>query len=116
MLATVAIGPNPCATNNGGCSHMCVLSAVEPAGYSCLCPSDYSLTENKTFCERKYRSKVISVLKMILHPAFLAPPRLLFSVYSNLIRRVNIDGENLVTVYTTSYPRVLDYDFRLDSD
>lgn len=54
----IHIVPNPCATNNGGCSHMCVLSAVEPAGYSCLCPSDYSLTDNK-ICERKYRSNNI---------------------------------------------------------
>ena len=47
----------------------------------------------------------------------LAPPRLLFSIYySSLIRRVNIDGENLVTVYTTSYPRALDYDFQLECD
>lgn len=53
---------------------------------------------------------------MILHPALLAPPRLLFSVYSNLIRRVNIDGDNLVTVYSTFYPRALDYDLRLDTN
>ena len=52
---------------------------------------------------------------MILYSAFLAPPRLLFS-YSNLIRRINIDGENLMTMYTIYYPRALDYDFRLDSD
>lgn len=61
LLPSQYIVPNPCATNNSGCSHMCVLSAVEPAGYSCLCPSDYSLTDNKT-CERKYRSN----LKMFL--------------------------------------------------
>lgn len=49
---------------------------------------------------------------MILCSVSLAPPRILFSMYSNLIRRVNTDGENLVTVYTTSYPRVLDYDIQ----
>lgn len=27
--------PNPCSTNNGGCSHMCLLN---PKGYSCACP------------------------------------------------------------------------------
>lgn len=35
---------------------------------------------------------------------------------SHLIRRVNIDGENLMTVYSASYPRALDYDIQLDSD
>jgi hypothetical protein len=47
----------------------------------------------------------------------LAPPRILFSMYSShLIRRVNIDGKNLMTVYSASYPRALDYDILLDSD
>ena len=44
--------PNPCGVNNGECNHMCVLSAVESAGFSCLCTGDYILTENKTHCER----------------------------------------------------------------
>ena len=45
----------------------------------------------------------------------LAPPRILFSMYSShLIQRVNIDGENLMTVYSASYPRALDYDIQLD--
>lgn len=49
---------------------------------------------------------------MLSSSVYLAPPRLLFSMYSNLIRRVNTDGEDLVTIYTASYARALDYDFR----
>ena len=30
--------PNPCLTTNGGCSHFCLLSAVDPRGYICDCP------------------------------------------------------------------------------
>ena len=96
---------------------MCVLSAVESAGYSCLCPGDYILTENKTHCERKLDYIWVYIhcsQRLDYYCAFLAPPRLLFSVYSNLIRRINTDGENLMTVYTTTYPRALDYDFQLD--
>ena len=32
--------PDPCADNNGGCSHLCLLSATERAGYSCVCPDN----------------------------------------------------------------------------
>ena len=42
----------------------------------------------------------------------VAPPRLLFSVYSTLVRRVNIDGQNLVTIYSATYPRALDFDYQ----
>ena len=29
---------NPCAIDNGGCTHLCLLSAVGPAGFCCVCP------------------------------------------------------------------------------
>ena len=29
---------DPCGSNNGGCSHLCLLSAAAAAGYSCVCP------------------------------------------------------------------------------
>lgn len=41
----------------------------------------------------------------------LAPPRLLFSVYSNRVQRVNTDGQNYINLYTVSYPRAMDFDF-----
>ena len=29
---------DPCAENNGGCSHLCLLSATEEDGFLCVCP------------------------------------------------------------------------------
>lgn len=39
---------NPCAINNGDCSHMCLLN---PKGYSCACPIGVLLTEDRQTCE-----------------------------------------------------------------
>ena len=36
---------NPCAIDNGGCTHLCLLSAVGPAGYCCVCPEGVDLAE-----------------------------------------------------------------------
>lgn len=38
----------PCDTNNGGCSHLCLLSTNSP-GYSCACPTGVKLL-NSTTC------------------------------------------------------------------
>lgn len=37
--------PDPCAVNNGACSFLCLLSAIESAGYSCIDPDDADTTE-----------------------------------------------------------------------
>lgn len=36
--------PNPCNTNNGGCSHLCLLN---PKGYSCACPIGIRARNNR---------------------------------------------------------------------
>ena len=44
--------PRPCAVDNGGCSHLCLLSAAAPggwAGQSCSCPTGRQPT-NDTHC------------------------------------------------------------------
>lgn len=51
-IATI-IAANPCATDNGNCSQLCLLSATAPAGYRCACSDDYVLTQNQTHCKRK---------------------------------------------------------------
>ena len=35
------LAPNPCATDNGGCSQLCLLSATSPSGYSCACADGF---------------------------------------------------------------------------
>ncbi|XP_018572633.1 low-density lipoprotein receptor-related protein 6 isoform X2 [Anoplophora glabripennis] len=43
--------PHPCETNNGGCSHLCLL-APSPPGFTCACPIGIKLTnDNKTCAE-----------------------------------------------------------------
>ena len=34
-LYSSSTGPNPCGDDNGGCSKLCLLSAVDPRGYTC---------------------------------------------------------------------------------
>ncbi|CAF0957368.1 unnamed protein product [Adineta ricciae] len=36
--------PNPCGTNNGGCSHLCLLSTNQ--SYTCVCPEYFSFNNN----------------------------------------------------------------------
>ncbi|XP_056645747.1 low-density lipoprotein receptor-related protein 6 [Diorhabda sublineata] len=38
---------SPCQTNNGGCSHLCLLSQYPPK-YTCACPIGYKLMDNLT--------------------------------------------------------------------
>ena len=41
---------NPCDIINGGCSHFCLLSAVDPRGYTCDCPDGMVLGNDKQTC------------------------------------------------------------------
>ena len=43
-------GTNPCLNSNGGCSHICLLSATNSSGYSCACPDSLVLDENQRDC------------------------------------------------------------------
>ena len=48
---TNALATNPCASNNGGCSHLCLLSNTS-AGHTCACPdgNGYQLAANGRDC------------------------------------------------------------------
>lgn len=54
MMLMFNAATNPCIENNSTCSHMCLLSAVATAGYTCICPGDYVLSEDQAHCEREY--------------------------------------------------------------
>ena len=45
------IGTNPCALNNGGCTHLCLLSSVQEAGFTCNCPGGTMLNSTQGVCE-----------------------------------------------------------------
>ncbi|CAI8033011.1 Low-density lipoprotein receptor-related protein 4, partial [Geodia barretti] len=40
----------PCSTANGECSHLCLISATSPSGYSCACPRHFRLGQNRRDC------------------------------------------------------------------
>ena len=42
--------PNPCLIANGGCSHICLLSTVDPRHYSCSCPKGMILGDDSHSC------------------------------------------------------------------
>ena len=39
---------NPCALDNGNCSHLCLLSMEGEAGFSCACPNGYQKMAGST--------------------------------------------------------------------
>ena len=44
-------GTNPCALNNGGCTHLCLLSSVQEAGFTCNCPGGTMLNSTQGVCK-----------------------------------------------------------------
>ncbi|XP_064646226.1 low-density lipoprotein receptor-related protein 2-like [Lineus longissimus] len=41
--------PNPCGTNNGGCSHLCLI-APGAKNFTCACPEFFMLSDNNKTC------------------------------------------------------------------
>ena len=54
---------NPCENNNGGCSHLCLLSSTDPRGFSCVCPDEMTLHNDNITCSQ---SKLFFI-KIITH-------------------------------------------------
>ena len=52
--------PNPCGTINGGCSHFCLLSAVDPRGYFCDCPDGMTLDDGLSNCTFQNEISILS--------------------------------------------------------
>ena len=46
----LAEGLNPCSSDNGGCSHLCLLSASTNSNMSCSCPIGYELSGDGLNC------------------------------------------------------------------
>ncbi|KAJ8023914.1 Low-density lipoprotein receptor-related protein 4 [Holothuria leucospilota] len=41
---------SPCGSNNGGCSHLCLLSPSSRTGYTCACPTGVLLNDDRMTC------------------------------------------------------------------
>lgn len=41
---------NPCGQNNGGCSHLCLISKNNPVNYTCACPDTFQLGPDSRTC------------------------------------------------------------------
>lgn len=59
---------NPCGIDNGGCSHLCLMSPVKPF-YQCACPTGVTLLENENlqrWCEVGCQEGRIWIVMIIL--------------------------------------------------
>lgn len=78
-------GKNPCGTNNGGCSHLCLIHVNDT--YRCDCPHISRLSSDEKTCVNNER--VLLIARM------------------NEIRGVDIDKPYYHTIPTVSTPQVL---------
>lgn len=51
--------PNPCGTNNGGCSHLCLIAPGSERG-TCSCPDQFILLEDGKSCEANCTARQFS--------------------------------------------------------
>ena len=49
MCFISSVVKSPCAVNNGGCSHLCLLASG--GNYSCACPTGIALLSDQKTCE-----------------------------------------------------------------
>ena len=55
-------GFNPCAHNNGGCAHLCLLSFNDQRNYTCACHSGTRLHQNGHDCIGKILAGKVSIV------------------------------------------------------
>ena len=61
------IGTNPCAINNGGCAHLCLLSYTDQRNYTCACHSGTQLHLNGHDCIGKSVLHIPIQCMIVLH-------------------------------------------------
>lgn len=42
-----------CATDNGGCAHLCLAASTHPPDFRCACPAHYTLNKDNVTCAGK---------------------------------------------------------------
>ncbi len=48
---TFLLGVNPCGSNNGGCSHLCLIAPKKNGRFACKCPRGMYLKANQKTCD-----------------------------------------------------------------
>ena len=107
--------PNPCAENNGNCSHLCLLSSAVSEGYTCACPDGLVNSEDQNVCRGETHNLNSSLTSYILFTFLTVPPYLLFTYYTgsyNYIQRSRLDGSERVNIYRSGRPRALAFDYK----
>ena len=68
------IGFNPCANNNGGCTHLCLLSSTHPNGYTCACHNGTMLQSNRRDCIPG-KMLWLKIINLKLYLCYIGNPR-----------------------------------------
>ena len=68
MYDSYHVDPNPCAEDNGGCSYLCLLSAVAVDGYACTCSDGLVLDARGENCSGTYKYSVCEFHISVLLP------------------------------------------------
>ena len=64
----IYIGINPCATNNGGCAHLCLLSNTDRRNYTCSCYGGTQLHQNGHDCIGKIHYLLLNLKNECMSP------------------------------------------------
>lgn len=89
---------NPCGIDNGGCSHLCLMSPVKPF-YQCACPTGVKLLENGKTC--KDGKKIVSKKEKFQIATGILYDLFCFSIISSVGYSVG-DISCLIFVFTIS--------------
>lgn len=117
---------NPCAINNGGCQHFCLLSHLEnaqdPSGnqFRCKCKTGYELNRDLRTCQRITNSLVYSqhnsIRAIALKNNMMTETRhpIIMPRYGS-VRAIEVDCQNNVTFFYDPIRRAI-FQNKLNSD
>lgn len=99
----------PCRLNNGGCSHLCLLSS-EPPGYTCACPTGVKLLDNHTCADGPQEMILLVQMTEICLISLDSPDHTSFPLNLNGIKHamgIDFDPINGYLYWTDDVARVI---------
>lgn len=82
----------PCATENGGCSHLC-LRSPSPSGFSCTCPTGINLMPDGKTCSPGMNSFLIFARRIDIRMVSLDIP-----YFADVVVPINITMKNTIAI------------------